>query len=161
MDDRIWKMGAALATAVAAVMAWHAIVPKLVGSTMKASEPSRVLVAPLQKLHVRVADALALRRLALLEVAPAPGSGELFAWSHSDVRHFWMLDAPHTLDMVFLSRLGVVRSVISRVLSCPHLPCPIYSGRAAFILELPAGDAELAGLRPDAVVQGLPAERHR
>jgi uncharacterized membrane protein (UPF0127 family) len=62
--------------------------------------------------------------------------------------------------MVFVSPDGIVRRVFARVpVVSPQLPdrnIPLEQGTAKYVIELPAGEAAVDGLKPGARVEGLP-----
>ena len=86
---------------------------------------------------------------------PKPGTGELFVWRGDGLRHFWMANTPSPLDMVFIDDQGTVSRVLAGVAPCVALPCPIYSHRARYVIELPAFTAAGYGLRQGTQFRGF------
>jgi uncharacterized membrane protein (UPF0127 family) len=57
--------------------------------------------------------------------------------------------------MVFIDGQGTVSRVLVGVAPCVALPCPIYSHRARYVIELPAFTAATYGLRPGTLLRGF------
>jgi uncharacterized membrane protein (UPF0127 family) len=89
----------------------------------------------------------------------AAHTGMLFVFDRDALVAFWMKDTLIPLDMVFLAPDGRVRKVFARVpVVSPKLPdsqIPVEEGSAKYVIELPAGEAALDGLRLGARVEGL------
>ncbi len=89
----------------------------------------------------------------------APRTGMLFVFERDDPVAFWMKDTLIPLDMVFIASSGTVREVyanvpvVARALSEGEIP--LEQGRAKYVLELPAGEAAVDGLRVGERVRGL------
>lgn len=86
-----------------------------------------------------------------------PGTGMLFAFPEEGARVFWMKNTFVDLDIIFLdSSLRVVK-VFHRVPrtreDTPDAEIPRVGARARYVLELPAGAARAAGLRPGSALK--------
>jgi uncharacterized membrane protein (UPF0127 family) len=119
-----------------------------------------VLQAPRALLHVQVAQTEEQRERGLMSVRHlAPHTGMLFIFDDDGPVAFWMKDTLVSLDMVFLAPDGQVRKVFARVpVVSPQLPdpdIPLEQASAKYVIELPAGEAALDGLRPGTRVKGL------
>lgn len=118
-----------------------------------------VVVAPGTSLTVAVANSYPLREHGLMFRTSLPAhTGMLFVFrTESDPVEFWMKNTLIPLDMVFVDRNGVVTTVASHVPattpSTADKDIPRRSGRAKFVLELPAGEAASDGLKPGAHVR--------
>lgn len=126
------------------------------------SLPAIVLRAPRAALHVQVAQTEEQRERGLMSVRHLrPHTGMLFVFDADGPVAFWMKDTLVSLDMVFIAHDGRVRKVFARVpVVSPQLAdtdIPLEQGAAKYVIELPAGEAVLDGLRPGARVEGLPA----
>jgi len=111
------------------------------------------LHAPRATLRVEVAATETSRERGLMDrTTLAPHAGMLFVFSSDGPVEFWMKNTRIPLDMVFVGRDGVVRSVAARVpvvpAQTPDDAIPRRRGRAMFVIELPAGEAARDGLRP-------------
>lgn len=83
----------------------------------------------------------------------ASDHGMLFAWigEEESERSFWMRNTLIPLDMIFISKSGVVRSVHSHAM--PHDETPIHSSAPVFaVLEVPAGTSNSLGIGVGATV---------
>lgn len=123
--------------------------------------PEIVLRAPAAQLHVGVARTEHEREIGLMGVrALAPHHGMLFVFEQDGPVGFWMKDTLIPLDMVFIGADGRVRTIDARVpVVAPSLSndrIPIENGNAKYVLELPSGEAATDGLRPGAVIAGIP-----
>lgn len=104
---------------------------------------------------VHVADTRQRRRAGLMDNVPESDTGELFAW-HSDAeRHFWMWRTPAALDMIFLDGSGRVVDVLASVPPCYVKPCAVFSERAHYAVEVPAGFSTTAGVVDGMRVRGV------
>ena len=123
--------------------------------------PTVELRAPRAALSVQVARSREQRERGLMNVrALPPHTGMLFVFSAESRKSFWMKDTLIDLDMVWLRKDGTVTSVAARVpRSEPTTPddrVATREGDGAYVLELPAGEAQDDGLRAGARVIGLP-----
>lgn len=118
------------------------------------------LHAPRASLRVEVAATESSRERGLMDrdVLPAH-AGMLFVFPNDGPVEFWMKDTRIPLDMVFVGRDGIVRSIAAAV---PVVPArtpddgiPRRRGRAMFVIELPSGEAARDGLRPGIRIRGL------
>ncbi len=153
------KVLAVLISALAAWSMWSSFVPHAVPALLRARESVVAVRTAGGVLRLRVAADQQQRRAGLMDDSPKSGTGELFVWRRDGSRHFWMADTPSPLDMVFMNDEGVVSRVLSGVPPCVALPCPIYSHRARYVIELPAFTAATYRLRPGARLQGLAGVR--
>lgn len=122
------------------------------------------LSAPCAVLHVQVARSEAQRERGLMGVTHLPAhTGMLFVFSTDGPESFWMKDTLIPLDMVFIASDGQVRKVFARVPVAPLAQAdnaiPRETAAARYVLELPAGEAGLDGLRAGAHIGGLSAAR--
>ncbi len=118
--------------------------------------------APKARLHLEIADNEAARERGLMfRTTLAPHTGMVFVFQRDDAVTFWMKNTLISLDMVFLGADGRVRTVSAKVPATfsdtPEPQIPRRSGRARYVLELPAGEAVRDGLRPGARLRALTA----
>jgi uncharacterized membrane protein (UPF0127 family) len=75
------------------------------------------------------------------------GSGMLFSWQDERVRNFWMHNTCIPLDMLYITKDGVVAGILEQVPTLNDAPrgikCPV-----AHVLELNAGWARSHGIAP-------------
>lgn len=151
----LWKVVAVFAGAFAAWHMWSSFVPHVTPALLRAGERVVVVHTAGGDLRLHVAADPQQRHAGLMNDTPKPGTGELFVWRGDGLRHFWMANTPSPLDMVFIDRRGTVSRVLVGVAPCVALPCPIYSHRARYVIELPALTASAYGMRPDTRIVGL------
>jgi uncharacterized membrane protein (UPF0127 family) len=125
------------------------------------SLPRIALRAPSAVLKVQVARTAAQRERGLMGVTRLPKhTGMLFIFDRDEPVAFWMKDTLIPLDMVFAGENGVVRRVYRSVPVVPPAEpdgqIPLERGTAKYVIELPANEAAADGLRPGAIVEGLP-----
>lgn len=149
------KVVAVFATAFAAWSMWSSFVPRAIPAMLRAREPVVVVHTAAGDLRLHVAANPQQRHAGLMNDTPKPGTGELFVWRDEGLRHFWMANTPSPLDMVFIDGDGIVSRVLAGVAPCAALPCPIYSHRARYVVELPAFTASTYGLRPGTQLRGF------
>ena len=118
--------------------------------------------APKARLRLEIAQNEAARERGLMfRTKLAPHTGMLFVFERDDAVTFWMKNTLISLDIVFVGADGRVRSLSARVpataADAPDAAIPRRSGHAKYVLELPAGEAALDGLRPGARLKSLPA----
>ncbi len=152
----LWKVVAVFAGAFAAWHMWSSFVPHVTPALLRAGEPVLLLRTAAGDLRLHVASDREQRRAGLMNDTPKLGAGELFVWRSVGARHFWMADTPSPLDMVFINGRGVVTRVLAGVAPCVALPCPVYTHRARYVIELPALTAATYGMRPGTYFRGLP-----
>jgi uncharacterized membrane protein (UPF0127 family) len=77
----------------------------------------------------------------------AKNSGMLFSWSDERPRNFWMHNTCIPLDMLYITKDGVIAGILEQVPTLSDAPrgirCPV-----AHVLELNAGWARAHGLAP-------------
>ncbi len=119
------------------------------------------LRAPAAQLRMQVAATEPQRERGLMGVRKlAPHTGMLFVFDSDAPIEFWMKDTLIPLDMVFVGRNGVVRSVFANVpivsTDTPDDRIPRRDGVAKYVLELPAGEAARDGLAAGVSIPHLP-----
>jgi uncharacterized membrane protein (UPF0127 family) len=71
----------------------------------------------------------------------------LFSWENESARTFWMRNTCIPLDMLYVSKDGVIAGILEQVPTLSDAPrgieCPV-----AHVLELNAGWARAHGVRP-------------
>ena len=67
--------------------------------------------------------------------------GMLFVFEEADRPAFWMKNTFLSLDILFLSREGIVVDLFEELPPCPMEPCPRYAPRlpSRYVLEVPGG----------------------
>ncbi len=150
-----FKVAAVFVAAFAAWSMWSSFVPRVMPALLRSRERVLVVQTVGGVLRLHVASDQQQRRAGLMNDTPKPGTGELFVWRGDALRHFWMANTPSPLDMVFVDAQGTVSRILVGVAPCVALPCPVYSHRARYVVELPALTASTYGLRPGAHFQGL------
>lgn len=118
--------------------------------------------APKARLHLEIADNEAARERGLMfRTGLAPHSGMVFVFERDDAVTFWMKNTLISLDMIFVGADGRVSTVSAKVpAALPDIPdqqIPRRTGRAKYVLELPAGEAARDGLKPGARLEALTA----
>jgi hypothetical protein len=134
---------------------WSSFVPRATPALFRAVERVVVVHTAGGDLRLHVAADPQQRHAGLMNDTPKPGTGELFVWRGDGLRHFWMANTPSPLDMVFIDDQGTVSRVLAGVAPCVALPCPIYSHRARYVIELPAFTAAGYGLRQGTQFRGF------
>ena len=110
--------------------------------------------APLETLDLRIADTVEKREYGLMCVRSLPPrAGMIFVFSDGDnLRDFWMKNTLIPLDMVFVSKNGLVNDVHAHVPSTsvdtPDIRIPHRDGTGTYVIELAGGEAARAGNRP-------------
>ncbi|HET7814917.1 MAG TPA: DUF192 domain-containing protein [Candidatus Baltobacteraceae bacterium] len=127
------------------------------------SLPTVAIAAPRAHLRVQVAQTEEQRERGLMSVTNLPlHTGMIFIFEKDQNVAFWMKDTLIPLDMVFLGTDGKVRKVFANVPvvdpSLPDTQIPLEEGIARFVIELPAGEAAIDGLKPGVVLK-LPHPR--
>ena len=156
--------GPAAAQAAGAVTrdAWCHVVP-----LERAFCRALAVQAPRTALRLAVADTDPRREHGLMGVRTVPaGEGMLFVFPEpgDQRRDFWMKDTIAPLDMVFVRADGTVSSVAARVPATkPGTPddrVARRNGIGRFVIELAAGGAAAAGLKPGSRLElpALPAD---
>ncbi len=114
---------------------------------------SATIHAPHAAVRVEIAATESSRERGLMGRTVLPAhSGMLFVFPQDGPVEFWMKNTRVPLDMVFVGRDGIVRSIAAAVpvvpLQTPDDAIPRRHGRARFVIELPSGEAARDGLRP-------------
>jgi uncharacterized membrane protein (UPF0127 family) len=140
---RLWAVGTAAAivtgAAVPAFGAGKSTVP--VGSMPKGDA---VLIAGARRYELQVATTPAQQRLGLGDRLRVPASsGMLFVFRSSGPRCLWMKGMRFALDMIWLSPADKVISLQEDV----PVKAPVYCAVAEDLVELDAGQAQVAGIR--------------
>ena len=114
--------------------------------------------APAEVLDLRIADTPSKREYGLMCVRSLPPrTGMIFVFSDGDnYRDFWMKNTLIPLDMVFVAKSGKVNEVRANVPSTnvdtPDEKIPHRDGTGTFVIELAAGEAARAGIKPGTVL---------
>jgi uncharacterized membrane protein (UPF0127 family) len=123
--------------------------------TAQTADPVPVRVrAPNETLELRIADTVARREYGLMCVRSLPArTGMIFVFNDGDnYRDFWMKNTLIPLDMVWVSKNGRVNDVRANVpstnVSTPDEKIPHRSGTGTYVIELAAGEAARAGIKP-------------
>jgi uncharacterized membrane protein (UPF0127 family) len=112
------------------------------------------VLAPAGTIDLRIADNIAKREYGLMCVRSLPPhTGMIFVFNDGDnLRDFWMKNTLIPLDMVFVSRSGLVNDVSANVpatnTDTPDRLIPHREGTGTFVIELAAGEAARAGIKP-------------
>jgi uncharacterized membrane protein (UPF0127 family) len=119
------------------------------------------IASPRAQLRVQVARTEAQRERGLMGVRSLRAhTGMLFVFDTDAPIEFWMKDTLVPLDMIFIGKDGLVRTVFANVpvvpVDAPDDRIPRRDGLAKFVLELPAGEAARDGLARGVRVRGLP-----
>jgi uncharacterized membrane protein (UPF0127 family) len=110
--------------------------------------------APAETLELRVADTISKREYGLMCVRSLPPhTGMIFVFGDGDnPRDFWMKNTLIPLDMVFVSKNGLVNEVSANVpatkVTTPDDKIPHRDGTGTYVIELAAGEAARAGIKP-------------
>jgi uncharacterized membrane protein (UPF0127 family) len=114
--------------------------------------------APAEVLELRIADTPAKREYGLMCVRALPArTGMIFVFNDGDnYRDFWMKNTLIPLDMVFVSKNGRVNDVRANVPSTnvdtPDDKIPHRDGTGSYVIELAAGEAARAGIKPGSML---------
>ena len=122
---------------------------------------------PAKSLDLRIADTIAKREYGLMCVrALPPRTGMIFVFSDGDnQRDFWMKNTLIPLDMVWVSKNGLVNDVAANVpsttIDTPDAEIPHRDGTGTYVIELAAGEAARAGIKPGVMlaIRGVRATR--
>jgi uncharacterized protein len=127
--------------------------------TAQSASPVPVHVrAPSETLELRVADTMSKREYGLMCVRTLPArTGMIFVFSDGDnFRDFWMKNTLIPLDMVFVSKSGLVNDVRANVpatkVDTPDDKIPHRDGTGSYVIELAAGEAARAGINKGTVL---------
>jgi uncharacterized protein len=110
--------------------------------------------APKEILELRIADTVSRREYGLMCVRSLPArTGMVFVFNDGDnYRDFWMKNTLIPLDMVWVAKNGHVNDVRANVpstnVSTPDEKIPHRSGTGTYVIELAAGEAARAGIKP-------------
>jgi uncharacterized membrane protein (UPF0127 family) len=114
--------------------------------------------APHETLDLRIADNVEKREYGLMCVRSLPPRiGMIFVFGDGDnLRDFWMKNTLIPLDMVFVSKNGLVNGVHANVPSTsvdtPDVRIPHRDGTGTYVIELAAGEAARAGIKPGTIL---------
>ena len=114
--------------------------------------------APAGVLELRIADTMAKREYGLMCVRTLPArTGMVFVFTDGDnYRDFWMKNTLIPLDMVFVSKNGRVNDVRANVpatnVDTPDERIPHRDGTGSYVIELAAGEAARAGIKPGTIL---------
>jgi uncharacterized protein len=137
-------------------------------ATMQTANPVPIHVrAPAETLELRIADTPARREYGLMCVRSlAARTGMIFIFNDGDnLRDFWMKNTLIPLDMVWVLKNGKVNDVAANVPSThvdtPDDKIPHRDGTGSYVIELAAGEAARAGIKPGTMldVNEVPAAK--
>jgi uncharacterized protein len=122
--------------------------------------PTIQVRAPRATLTLQVAKTEAEREFGLMNVTKLPPhTGMLFVFDQDAPVEFWMKDTLVPLDMVFLGPEGMVRTVAANVPATspktPDAQIPRRDGKAKYVIELPAGEADQDGITGSVVLSDV------
>jgi uncharacterized membrane protein (UPF0127 family) len=150
--------GVTVAAAFAVALATRSVTaqgPGTCPAPAQTADPVAVHVrAPAAVLDLRIADTMAKREYGLMCVRALPArTGMIFVFDDGDnYRDFWMKNTLVPLDMVFVSKKGRVNDVRSNVpatnVDTPDEKIPHRDGTGTYVIELAAGEAARAGIKP-------------
>jgi len=155
MRERTWACVAAvvLAAALARGTAGSQPTPDACVTAQNASPIPVHVRAPDVVLDLRVADTISKREYGLMCVRSLPPhTGMIFVFNDGDnYRDFWMKNTLIPLDMVFVSKNGLVNQVRANVpattVDTPDAKIPHRDGTGSYVIELAAGEAARAGIK--------------
>jgi len=156
ITERTWAGVVATALAFAAAHGTAAAQPTPTACvTAQTANPVPIRVrAPAEVLELRIADTPSKREYGLMCVRALPArTGMIFVFSDGDnYRDFWMKNTLIPLDMVWVAKDGRVKDVRADVPSTnvdtPDDKIPHRSGTGSYVIELAAGEAARAGIKP-------------
>jgi uncharacterized membrane protein (UPF0127 family) len=127
--------------------------------TAQTANPVPVQVrAPDALLELRVADTITKREYGLMCVRSLPiHTGMIFVYRDGDnMRSYWMKNTLIPLDMIWVLKNGRVDTVHANVPSTtvdtPDEKIPTRTGTGSYVIELAAGEAARAGIKPGAML---------
>jgi uncharacterized protein len=127
--------------------------------TAQTANPVPVQVrAPDALLELRVADTITKREYGLMCVRSLPlRTGMIFVYRDGDnMRSYWMKNTLIPLDMIWVLKNGRVDTVHANVPSTtvdtPDDKIPTRTGTGSYVIELAAGEAAKAGIKPGAIL---------
>jgi uncharacterized membrane protein (UPF0127 family) len=133
--------------------------PSVMCQTAQTANPTPVAVrAPDALLELRVADTITKREYGLMCVRSLPvHTGMIFVYRDGDnMRSYWMKNTLIPLDMIWVLKNGRVDTVHAHVPSTtvdtPDDKIPTRTGTGSYVIELAAGEAAKAGIKPGAML---------
>jgi hypothetical protein len=78
----------------------------------------------------------------------APNKGMLFVFDDEEIQRVWMRNTLIPLDIIFVSEVGKIVSIIKNIQPCIKEPCVIYDSiqNVKYMLEVNAGFVEKHGI---------------
>lgn len=104
--------------------------------------------AELASVEARVADTKEKRRVGLMRTESLDnGSGMLFVHARDGTYTYHMEDMAFDIDIVFVDANGTITSIHHASAPGPDEESDTYTGRGRYVLEVPRGFTDAAGIR--------------
>jgi uncharacterized membrane protein (UPF0127 family) len=129
--------------------------------TAGSSPRATILLPGGGSISAEIADDPEERRLGLMYRASlGRDDGMLLVFPEPGPQGIWMKNCLVPLDLLWLDGEGEVLDLQESAPPCPEEPCPLYQPevRATYVLEIAAGRAGRAGLRPGSRVRIITLE---